>query len=129
MGVIAWVVGGLIAGWLAGVAMKGGGYGRTGDVAVGLVGAFTGAWLFVFLVVTDVPNALAWEIVSAAIGAAAFIVVARLVTRRSARGSATIASVDRTAASPHDYGGEPLSRRRSSARMEMTSSEGGRSGH
>ncbi len=85
MDIIAWVVAGLIAGWLAGVTMKGGGYGRLGDVVVGLIGAFAGAWLFVFLVVTDIPNALAWEIVAAMVGAAAFIVVARLVTRGSMR--------------------------------------------
>jgi uncharacterized membrane protein YeaQ/YmgE (transglycosylase-associated protein family) len=87
MGVIAWVVAGLIAGWIAGVTMKGGGYGRIGDLAVGLVGAFAGAWLFVFVVVTDIPNALAWEILAAAIGAAAFVAVARLVTRGSMRGA------------------------------------------
>ena len=102
MGVIAWVVVGLIAGWLAGATMKGGGYGRIGDVAVGLVGAFSGAWLFVFFVVNDVPNALAWEILSAVIGAAAFVLVARLVTRGSGRGAPLPAPVDRTTASPHD---------------------------
>lgn len=99
MGVIAWVVAGLIAGWLAGVTMKGGGYGRIGDVAVGLVGAFAGAWLFVFVVVTEVPNALAWKVVAAAIGAAVFIVVARLVTRNSARSSPSPAPVEPSAGS------------------------------
>ncbi len=91
MGVIAWVVAGLIAGWLAGVTMKGGGYGRIGDLGVGLVGAFAGAWLFAFVVVNDVPNALAWEIVAAAIGAAIFIAVARLVTHSSGRGAPPLA--------------------------------------
>lgn len=102
MGVIAWVVAGLIAGWLAGATMRGSGYGRIGDVAVGLVGAFSGAWLFVFFVVNDVPNALAWEIVAAAIGAATFVLVARLVTRGSGQGAPSPAPVFPDAGSLHD---------------------------
>jgi len=35
-GIIAWVVIGLVAGWLAGLAMRGGGYGVVVDVIVGL---------------------------------------------------------------------------------------------
>lgn len=85
MGVSAWVVAGLIAGWLAGVTMKGGGYGLVGDIVVGLVGAFAAAWLFAFVVPPDQPNGLAWSIIVAAIGAIAFVAVARLVTRRSVR--------------------------------------------
>ena len=42
-GIISWIVIGLIAGWLAGVAMKGGGYGIIGDIIVGLIGALTNA--------------------------------------------------------------------------------------
>lgn len=102
MGVIAWVVLGLIAGWLAGATMKGGGYGRIGDVAVGLVGAFSGAWLFVFFVVNDVPNALAWEIVAAAIGAATFVLVARLATHGSGRGAPSPAPIVPSAGTPHE---------------------------
>jgi len=36
---------GLIAGWLAGEIVKGGGFGLIGDVAIGIVGAFIGSWL------------------------------------------------------------------------------------
>ena len=50
MSIIAWIVVGLIAGWLAGMVMKGGGYGVVGDIIVGIVGALVGgflaAWLF-----------------------------------------------------------------------------------
>jgi uncharacterized membrane protein YeaQ/YmgE (transglycosylase-associated protein family) len=45
-GLIAWLVVGLIAGWLAGVMMKGSGYGVVGDVIIGLVGAVIGGFLF-----------------------------------------------------------------------------------
>ena len=37
---------GLIAGWLAGVIMKGRGFGMVGDIVVGIIGAVFGGWLF-----------------------------------------------------------------------------------
>src|SRR6266849_2797634 len=45
MGIIAWLVVGLIAGWLAGMVMKGGGYGVVGDIIVGILGALLGGFL------------------------------------------------------------------------------------
>jgi uncharacterized membrane protein YeaQ/YmgE (transglycosylase-associated protein family) len=36
---------GLVAGWLAGQVMRGGGFGLIGDLIVGLIGAFIGDWL------------------------------------------------------------------------------------
>ncbi len=41
-----WVLVGLLAGWLAGFVMKGGGYGLIGDIALGLVGSLLGSWIF-----------------------------------------------------------------------------------
>jgi uncharacterized membrane protein YeaQ/YmgE (transglycosylase-associated protein family) len=41
-----WILVGLLAGWLAGFVMKGGGYGLIGDIALGLVGSLLGSWLF-----------------------------------------------------------------------------------
>lgn len=41
-GIIAWIVIGLVAGWLAGVIMPGRGFGLVGDLIIGLVGAFIG---------------------------------------------------------------------------------------
>jgi uncharacterized membrane protein YeaQ/YmgE (transglycosylase-associated protein family) len=49
-GIIAWLVVGLVAGWLAGRVMKGGGYGIAGDMVVGLIGAVIGGILFGLLV-------------------------------------------------------------------------------
>lgn len=40
---------GLIAGWLAGQFMKGGGYGMIGDIVVGIIGAFVGGVVFSLL--------------------------------------------------------------------------------
>jgi len=45
-GVIAWLVVGMIAGFLAGRLMQGGGFGLVGDIVVGLVGALIGGFLF-----------------------------------------------------------------------------------
>jgi uncharacterized membrane protein YeaQ/YmgE (transglycosylase-associated protein family) len=45
MGIIAWIVVGLIAGWLTGLVMKGGGYGLVGDIVLGIVGALIGGFL------------------------------------------------------------------------------------
>ncbi len=45
MGVLSWIVVGLIAGWLAGLVMKGKGFGLLGNIIVGIVGALLGGWL------------------------------------------------------------------------------------
>ena len=41
-GIIAWIIVGLIAGWMTGKVMKGRGYGAVGDIILGIVGAFIG---------------------------------------------------------------------------------------
>ena len=43
---VSWVVVGLLAGWLAGIVMKDGGYGRIGDLVLGVVGSVVGGWIF-----------------------------------------------------------------------------------
>ncbi len=45
MGILSWIVVGLIAGWLAGMVMKGGGYGLVGDIIIGVVGGLLGGWI------------------------------------------------------------------------------------
>jgi uncharacterized membrane protein YeaQ/YmgE (transglycosylase-associated protein family) len=45
MGLLSWIVVGLIAGWLAGMVMKGGGYGLIGDIIVGVIGGLLGGWI------------------------------------------------------------------------------------
>ncbi len=45
MGLISWIVVGLIAGWLAGKVMKEGGYGLMGDIVVGVLGGLLGGWI------------------------------------------------------------------------------------
>ena len=45
MGILAWIVVGLIAGWLAGIVMRGGGYGLIGDIVVGVIGGVLGGFI------------------------------------------------------------------------------------
>jgi uncharacterized membrane protein YeaQ/YmgE (transglycosylase-associated protein family) len=45
MGILTWIIVGAIAGWLASIIMKGGGYGLIGSIIIGIVGAFVGGWL------------------------------------------------------------------------------------
>jgi uncharacterized membrane protein YeaQ/YmgE (transglycosylase-associated protein family) len=81
-GIIAWLVVGLIAGWLAGIVMKGGGYGVIGDIIVGLVGAFVGG--FVFSLITGGGSAGFWGSIAVAfVGAVIAIAIVRALPGRS----------------------------------------------
>lgn len=46
MGFLIWIFVGLVAGWLAGQVMKGGGYGVVVDIILGILGGFVGGWVF-----------------------------------------------------------------------------------
>jgi uncharacterized membrane protein YeaQ/YmgE (transglycosylase-associated protein family) len=78
--ILVWLVVGAIAGWLAGVIVKGGGFGLLGDIAVGIVGAFVGGWLLAKLGVHIGVGILA-TIVSATIGAVVLLLIVRLIRR------------------------------------------------
>jgi uncharacterized membrane protein YeaQ/YmgE (transglycosylase-associated protein family) len=81
-GIIAWLVVGLIAGWLAGVVMKGGGYGVIGDIVVGLVGAFVGG--LVFSLIAGGGSAGFWGSIAVAfVGAVILIAILRALPGRS----------------------------------------------
>ena len=82
-GVIAWLVVGLVAGFLASRVMGAGGYGLVGDIVVGLIGAFLGGLLFGMFGVGD--YGLVGSIVVAFIGACALIWIVRTVA--GSRGS------------------------------------------
>jgi uncharacterized membrane protein YeaQ/YmgE (transglycosylase-associated protein family) len=82
-GIIAWIVVGLIAGWLAGKVMRGGGYGLMGDLIVGLIGALIGGFLVGFFVHGSVG--LLGSIVVAFIGAVILIYILRAVTGKRFR--------------------------------------------
>jgi uncharacterized membrane protein YeaQ/YmgE (transglycosylase-associated protein family) len=81
-GVISWLVVGLIAGWLAGVVMKGGGYGMLGDIIVGLIGAFLGGMLMGMF--ANGTGGFIGSIFVAFIGACVLIFLLRAVSGRRA---------------------------------------------
>ena len=45
-GIFAWIIIGLIAGWLTGKVMKGSGFGVIGDIIIGVLGALAGGFIF-----------------------------------------------------------------------------------
>jgi uncharacterized membrane protein YeaQ/YmgE (transglycosylase-associated protein family) len=74
------IIVGLIAGWLAGVIMKGGGFGVVGDIIVGIIGALIGGWLFSSMGVSA-GGGLLGAIIVALIGAIILIFLLRLIKR------------------------------------------------
>ncbi len=78
------IVVGLVAGWLAGMLMQGGGYGLIGDIIVGAFGAFIGGVLFRSLGINEslgMGGGLPSRIGVATVGAVALILVLRLIKR------------------------------------------------
>lgn len=69
---------GIVAGWLAGRVMEGGGFGLIGDLIVGLVGAFIGNWLLPQLGI-HLGVGLVAAIINAFIGAVVLLLVLRLI--------------------------------------------------
>jgi uncharacterized membrane protein YeaQ/YmgE (transglycosylase-associated protein family) len=78
-GWLAWIVIGLIAGFLASLVMGGVGYGIIGDIIVGIVGAFIGGWLFSTLGVGTPFSGLPGQIFVAFIGAVVLLFVLGLL--------------------------------------------------
>ena len=71
---------GLVAGWLAGQVMRGGGYGVIGDIIVGVLGALLGGWLFGKLGIGS-GGGLLGSLIVAFIGACILIFLLRLIRR------------------------------------------------
>ena len=77
---IYWLVVGLIAGWLAWVVMRGGGYGIIVDILLGIVGGFLGGWLFGRLGIWPAGGMLG-SIIVAFVGAVILVGITRLLKR------------------------------------------------
>src|SRR3954447_18833920 len=78
-GLIWFLLIGLIAGWLAGQVMRGGGYGVVGDMIVGVIGALIGGWLFGVLHIGI--GGLLGAIITAFVGAIILIALLRIIRR------------------------------------------------
>src|SRR5215813_8982022 len=80
MSFLWFLVVGLVAGWLAGMLVKGGGFGLIGDLVVGVIGAFLGGWLFSTLG-ASAGGGLLGIITVATVGAIVLLFIVRLVKR------------------------------------------------
>jgi uncharacterized membrane protein YeaQ/YmgE (transglycosylase-associated protein family) len=80
MGFLAWIVVGLIAGWLAGQVMKGGGYGVIVDIILGILGGLLGGWIFGMLGIWP-GGGMIGSIVVAFVGAVILVWITRLIKK------------------------------------------------
>ena len=80
MGFVAWIIVGLVAGWLAGQVMKGGGYGVVVDIILGILGGLLGGWLFGLLGISA-GGGMIGSIIVAFIGAVVLVAITRALKR------------------------------------------------
>ena len=78
---LAWILLGLLAGWIAGLFTAGRGFGCLGNITVGLAGAVIGGWLFSLLGVGGVAG-FRWSLLVAIVGAALLLTIVNLVRSR-----------------------------------------------
>ncbi len=83
MSFIAWIVLGLIAGFIASKLVNKTGEGMLMDIVLGIVGAVVGGWLFRTFGMPGVTGLNLYSIVVAVAGAAVFLVVYHALVRRS----------------------------------------------
>jgi len=77
---IYWIVVGLVAGWLTGLVMKGGGYGIIVDILLGILGGFLGGWIFGRLGIWPAGGMIG-SIIVAFVGAVILVWITRLLKR------------------------------------------------
>ena len=79
---IAWIIVGFLAGWLAATLSRGRGFGCLGNTAIGLAGAIVGGLLFSALGINGTAGFIG-SVIIASIGAALLLVIAGLIGGRS----------------------------------------------
>jgi uncharacterized membrane protein YeaQ/YmgE (transglycosylase-associated protein family) len=73
---------GLVAGWLAGLIVRGFGFGLIGNIGIGVIGALIGTWLLPQLGI-HLGRGMAASIVAATIGALVLLIILGLISRQS----------------------------------------------
>ncbi|HKW88481.1 MAG TPA: GlsB/YeaQ/YmgE family stress response membrane protein [Candidatus Acidoferrales bacterium] len=81
MNFLEWLVVGLIAGWLAGKVMKGGGYGLFADLILGILGGIIGGWVFGMLGIWP-GGGIIGSLIVAFIGAVILVWLTRLIKKK-----------------------------------------------
>lgn len=79
-GLLITLIIGAIAGWLAGLIVRGGGFGLIGNIVLGIIGAFVAGWLFPRLGIS-LGAGFIGSIVHATIGAVIILVIVVLIKR------------------------------------------------
>ena len=82
MSIIAWLILGLIGGWVASKLMGSGGYGVIGYMIVGILGALVGGWLTSLLLGIDVTGLNFTSIAISIVGAVIVIAIYRALSGR-----------------------------------------------
>jgi uncharacterized membrane protein YeaQ/YmgE (transglycosylase-associated protein family) len=80
MGFLVWLFVGLIAGWLAGLVMKGGGYGLLVDIVLGILGGVLGGWVFGMLGIWH-GGGMIGSIIVAFVGAVILVLISRMLKK------------------------------------------------
>ena len=80
------VIVGIVAGWLAGQIVRGGGFGLIGDLIVGIIGAFIGDWLLPRLGIHLGVGTISL-VINATIGAIVLLLIIRLLAGRGGWGA------------------------------------------
>lgn len=85
MGILSWIIVGLIAGWLAGLVMRGRGYGLLTNMLLGIVGALLGGFLAgsLFGVADPISGFNITTLIIAFLGAIVVIAIVRALPGRS----------------------------------------------
>jgi uncharacterized membrane protein YeaQ/YmgE (transglycosylase-associated protein family) len=78
--IIIWLIVGAIAGWLAGMVVRGGGFGLIGDIIVGIIGAVIAGWLLPRIGIIIGGGFIA-AVINAFIGAVILLIILRLLRR------------------------------------------------
>jgi len=80
-GIIAWIIIGVLAGWITGKLMKGSGYGFIMDMIVGLIGALIGGFLASHMGFGSIAeHGILVSVLIAVVGAVILTLIVRLVT-------------------------------------------------
>jgi len=84
VGLLTWLVVGVIVGWLAGIVVKGRGFGLIGNIVIGVIGALVGGWLAgtLFNISDPISGFNLTTIIVAFLGAVLVLFIARLVRSR-----------------------------------------------
>jgi uncharacterized membrane protein YeaQ/YmgE (transglycosylase-associated protein family) len=85
MDILAWIVVGIIGGWLGKMVVGGGPGGVLGDLVIGVIGAVLGGWIWNYFGHVGATGINIPSIIVAFIGSIVLLLIVRLITRATGR--------------------------------------------